>query len=136
MPLVEADIKAAIAAATQDPRFPPLSLRELKEVIFEVSVLTPPQKVEYKDPLELLDKIQVGRDGLIIESGYARGLLLPQVPVEYNWNVEEFLNHACVKAGLREDAWREGRVTVYKFQAQIFVEVTPDGEVIERELWA
>ncbi len=136
MPLVEADIRAAIAAATQDPRFPPLSLRELKEVVFEVSVLTPPRKVEYSDPEELLDLIKVGRDGIIIESGYARGLLLPQVPVEYNWNVEEFLNHACVKAGLREDAWREGRVNVYTFQAQIFVEVTPGGEVIERELWA
>ncbi len=136
MPLVEADIKAAIAAATQDPRFPPLSLRELKEVVFEVSVLTPPRKVEYSDPEELLDLVKVGRDGIIVESGYARGLLLPQVPVEYNWNVEEFLNHACVKAGLREDAWREGRVNVYTFQAQIFVEVTPGGEVIERELWA
>ncbi len=135
-PLVEGDIRAAIAAATQDPRFPPLTLREMKDVIFEVSVLTPPRRVEYRDPEELLDKIKVGRDGIIIESGYARGLLLPQVPVEYDWNVEEYLKNACLKAGLSEDAWREGRVNVYVFQAQIFIEVTPGGEVIERELWA
>ncbi len=134
-PLVEATIRAAIAAATEDPRFPPVTYSELDEIIFEVSVLTPPQKIEYKDPEELLDKIKIGRDGLIIESGIAKGLLLPQVPVEYGWNVKEFLNHACLKAGLREDCWRDNRVKIYAFQAQIFVEVSPKGDIIEREIW-
>lgn len=135
LPLVEATIRASIAAATEDPRFPPLGLKELNEVIFEVSVLTPPKKIEYRSPEELLDQIKIGRDGIIIEAGIAKGLLLPQVPVEYGWNAEEFLDHACLKAGIRENAWREGRVNVYIFQAQIFVEVKPNGDVIERELW-
>lgn len=63
-----------------------------------------------------------------------RGLLLPQVPVEYNWSVEEFLDNACLKAGLRPNIWREGTVNVYIFQAQIFAEIVPNGEVIERVL--
>lgn len=134
LPLVEATIRAAIAAATEDPRFPPLTPRELDSVIFEVSVLTPPQLVEYGEPADLLEKVKVGRDGLMVELGGARGLLLPQVPVEEGWSVEEFLSYACLKAGLPEDAWRTGRLKVYTFQAQIFVEATPAGDVVERLL--
>lgn len=133
-PLAEATIRAAIAAATEDPRFPPVTPRELDELIFEVSVLSKPQLVSYTDYRELLNKVRVGRDGLLVEHGMSRGLLLPQVPVEEGWDVEEFLSYACLKAGLPEDFWRSGKLKVYTFQAQIFVEVTPSGDVTERIL--
>src|SRR5208283_2302593 len=84
-PLVEAVIDSAINAATQDPRFEPMSLEELSKVVFEVSVLTPPERVEVKNPKEYLSKIKVGEDGLIMERGGYRGLLLPQVPIEWGW---------------------------------------------------
>jgi len=133
-PLAEATIRAAIAAATDDPRFPPLTPRELGSVIFEVSVLTPPQQLRYREPRELLELVRVGRDGLLVELGGLRGLLLPQVPVDEGWSVEEYLSYACLKAGLPEDAWRSGKLRVYTFQAQVFVEVTPGGDVVERML--
>lgn len=134
LPLAEATIHAAIAAATEDPRFPPMTPRELDTVVFEVSVLTKPEPVDYRSPEELPDKIKVGRDGLIVEYGAARGLLLPQVAVDEGWDPEEFLSYACLKAGLRDDAWRHGGLKVYRFQAQIFVETTPKGDVVERFL--
>ena len=128
-PLVEAVIDSAINAATQDPRFEPLSLKELGKVIFEVSVLTPPEQVEVKNPKEYLNKIKVGEDGLIVERGYYRGLLLPQVPVEWGWCEEEFLCQCCVKAGVPPDSWLTKDAKIYKFKAIIFEEETPLGEV-------
>jgi len=134
MPLAEATIEAAIAAATEDPRFEPLTPGELGSVVFEVSVLSPPQPVEYSKPEELLGKVKVGKHGVIVEKGFLRGLLLPQVPVEYEWSAEEFLENACIKAGLPPDAWRTTRLKVYTFEARIFAEVYPEGEVVERVL--
>ncbi|MEM3617395.1 MAG: TIGR00296 family protein, partial [Candidatus Bathyarchaeia archaeon] len=87
-PLAKAVIESAISSATQDPRFYPLSISELDKVVFEVSVLTPPQLVEVEKPNEYPSKIKVGVDGLIIERGIYKGLLLPQVPVEWNWDEE------------------------------------------------
>ena len=132
LPLAEATITAAISAATEDPRFPQLIPQELKQVVFEVSVLTPLQLMKVKDPREYLENIQVGTDGLLVESGYARGLLLPQVAVEWGWSSEEFLSEACIKAGLPPDAWMLPDVKIYKFQAEIFAELEPDGEIIQR----
>ena len=128
-PLVVAVIDSAINAATQDPRFYPLSLDELGRVVFEISVLTPPQLVEVANPKEYMSKIKVGEDGLIIEKGFYRGLLLPQVPVEWEWCEEEFLCQCCVKAGLPPDSWLTKGVKIYKFKAIIFEEETPLGEV-------
>jgi uncharacterized protein (TIGR00296 family) len=128
-PLAEAVIDSAINAATQDPRFYPLSLNELDKVVFEVSVLTPPELVDVKNPKDYLTKIKVGADGLIIEKGFFKGLLLPQVPVEWGWCEEEFLCQCCVKAGLPPDSWLTKGAKVYKFQAIIFEEETPQGEV-------
>ncbi|HKM60740.1 MAG TPA: TIGR00296 family protein [Candidatus Bathyarchaeia archaeon] len=128
-PLVEAVIDSAINAATQDPRFYPLSLKELSKVVFEVSVLTPPEPVEVKNPKEYLNKIKVGEDGLIVERGFYRGLLLPQVPIEWGWCEEEFLCQCCVKAGLPPDSWLTKDAKIYKFKAIIFEEETPLGEV-------
>ncbi len=128
-PLVEAVIDSAINAATQDPRFYPLSLNELAKVVFEVSVLTPPEAIEVKNPKEYLTKIKVGEDGLIFEKGFSKGLLLPQVPVEWGWCEEEFLCQCCVKAGLPMDSWLTKGARIYKFRAIIFEEETPQGEV-------
>ena len=128
-PLVEAVIDSAINAATQDPRFYPLSLSELGNVVFEVSVLTPPEAVEVENPKDYLAKIKVGEDGLIVEKGMYKGLLLPQVPVEWEWCEEEFLCQCSVKAGLPPDSWLTKGTKIYKFQAIVFEEETPEGEV-------
>ncbi len=128
-PLVEAVIESAINAATEDPRFESLSLEELGKVVFEVSVLTPPEPVEVDNPKEYLSKIKVGEDGLIVERGFYKGLLLPQVPVEWGWCEEEFLCQCCVKAGLPPDTWLTKDAKIYKFKAIIFDEESPMGEV-------
>lgn len=128
-PLVEAVIDSAINAATEDPRFEPLSLSELSKVVFEVSVLTPPELIEVKDPKEYLSKIKAGEDGLIVEKGYYKGLLLPQVPVEWGWCEEEFLCQCCMKAGLPPDSWLTKGAKIYKFKAIIFEEEMSEGEV-------
>jgi uncharacterized protein (TIGR00296 family) len=133
-PLVEAVIDSAINAATQDPRFYPLSLNELDKTVFEVSVLTPPEAIEVKNPKEYLAKIKVGEDGLILEKGFYKGLLLPQVPVEWGWCEEEFLCQCCVKAGLPPDSWLTKGAKIYKFRAIIFEEEMPCGEVKRLQL--
>ncbi|WP_423792524.1 TIGR00296 family protein [Methanocaldococcus indicus] len=134
LPLIEALKEAAISAATRDPRFPPVTLDEMDGIVVEVSILTKPELIEVNHPKEYLEKIVIGRDGLIIEYGPYRGLLLPQVPVEYGWDVEEFLAHLCLKAGLPPDAWLLDGVKIYRFQAQIFEEVEPRGRVVEKKL--
>lgn len=128
-PLIEAVIDSAINSATQDPRFYPLSLSELNEVVFEISVLTPPQIIEVKNPTEYPSKIKVGEDGLIVEKGIFKGLLLPQVPVEWMWDEEEFLCQCCTKAGLSMDSWLIKGTKIYKFQCIIVREISPRGEV-------
>ena len=133
-PLVQAVIESAISSATQDPRFYPLSLSELDNVVFEVSVLTPPQLIEVKKPSEYLPKIMVGKDGLIVERGMFKGLLLPQVPVEWEWDEEEFLCQCCTKAGLPPDCWLLENTKIYKFQAIIFEEEKPRGAIKHKAL--
>ena len=133
MPLVLATIDAAISAATRDPRFYPVGVEELPKLLFEVTVLTPPQPIDVP-PEELPKAIKVGRDGLIVRCGYASGLLLPQVPVEWGWNEEEFLAQTCVKAGLPPNCWLDPRCRFYKFQGQIFTETEPYGEVVEEKI--
>jgi uncharacterized protein (TIGR00296 family) len=133
-PLVEAVVDSAVSAATRDPRFYPLSLSELDKVVFEVSVLTPPEEVKVENPKEYLAKIKVGEDGLIVERGVYKGLLLPQVPVEWGWCEEEFLCQCCVKAGLTPDSWLTKGSKIYKFHAIIFEEETPQGEVKRLQL--
>jgi uncharacterized protein (TIGR00296 family) len=133
-PLVEAVIQSAVSAATQDPRFNPLTKDELDKVVFEVSVLTPPQVLEVKRPQDYPSKIRIGEDGLIIEKGMFKGLLLPQVPVEWNWDQEEFLCQCCIKAGLPPDNWLLPSTRIQKFQAIIFEEETPNGIVKRKAL--
>ena len=134
MPLAQAVIDSAINAATQDPRFHPLSLSELEHVVFEVSVLTPPKLIEVRNPREYSTKITVGQDGLIVERGIYKGLLLPQVPVEWGWDAEEFLCQCCNKAGLLADYWLRQGTKIYKFQAIIFEEEKPRGSIKPKAL--
>ena len=132
--LAQAVIESAISSATRDPRFPSLSLRELSHVVFEVSVLTPPQQIKVQDSKEYSSKIKVGRDGLIVERSFRKGLLLPQVPVEWKWDEETFLCQCCIKAGLPPDSWLLADTKIYAFQAIIFEEKAPNGEVMLKEI--
>ena len=133
-PLVEAAIDVAISAATEDPRFPPVEPRELDDILVEVTVLTPPEKLEVKEPEEYLDKIKIGRDGLIIKYGPFSGTLLPQVPIEYGWDVETFLDNLCWKAGLPSECWKDKKAEIYAYQGVIWKEKKPRGEVIRVKL--
>jgi len=128
-------IDAAISAATEDPRFPSVKTNELNDIVFEVTVLTPPIEIDVSDPMEYLKKIKVGRDGLIIRHSFSSGLLLPQVPVEYSWNVEEFLQHTCEKAGLARDTWKNESVKIEKFEGIIFKEETPNGQITREKIY-
>ena len=118
--LIEATIDVAIAAAFDDPRFPKLTSDEYGDLDFEVTVLTLPELIEVASPKQYFDEIEIGRDGLIIQKGYARGLLLPQVAPENGFDTEEFLEHTCMKAGISADSWMDESCDVYKFQGQIF----------------
>ncbi len=133
MNLCEAIAEGAVSA-TRDPRFSPLLIKELDDIIVEVTVLSPPELINVSKPEEYLKNIVIGRDGLIIENSYCKGLLLPQVPVEQGWDKEEFLSHTCVKAGLMPDAWFDKQTKIYKFGGQVFTEITPKGEVKEKKI--
>ena len=122
-------IDAAINAATQDPRFIAVSEKELEEVIFEVSVLTKPFLIRVDDTNLSLNKIVIGRDGLMLESRYGSGLFLPQVPVEQNWNVRQYLTNLCYKAGAPSDAWLLSDSNLYTFRSYIFREKLPNSEI-------
>jgi len=121
---------SAISAAFRDPRFPPLHTDEMKRIVVEVTILTPPKRIE-ASPKELPGKIEIGRHGLIVKKGYHQGLLLPQVAPENDMDEIDFLSHTCLKAGLEYDAWLMG-AEVYSFEGQIFAEKEPNGEVVEK----
>ncbi|RLI83146.1 TIGR00296 family protein [Archaeoglobales archaeon] len=131
--LDEAIIDSAIAAATEDPRFSPVKAAEMEEITVEVTVLTPPEKIEAK--LEKLpEHVEIGRHGLIVKRGAFSGLLLPQVAIEYNFDAEEFLSQTCMKAGLPPDCWLMKGTEVYRYEGQIFEEREPRGEIIEMDV--
>jgi len=134
MKLRKAIEENVLSAALKDPRFPKLRREELDNIVVEVSLLTVPKKMEFDSPNSLVGQIEIGRDGLIVEKGFYKGLLLPQVPVEWNWGPEEFLSHTCNKAGLPADAWKNEAVTIKKFTARVFAEDTPRGEVKRKKL--
>ena len=131
--LYQSVIEAAIAAATQDPRFPPIGKEELANVIFEVSVLTSPEKINVQSPKEYQNHIKIGRDGLILRSEYGSGLLLPQVPVELKWDIDEYLANICYKAGAPPDTWLVPESQLYRFEAIVYRESEPNGKIIKVE---
>ena len=119
-PAIDATMEVALAAAFNDPRFPEVSEKEFDDLEFEVTVLTKPELIEVAHYDQYLDEIEIGRDGLIVQKGYSRGLLLPQVATENKFDVELFLEHTCMKAGISADSWMDESCDVYKFQGQIF----------------
>ncbi|MEA3229827.1 MAG: TIGR00296 family protein [archaeon] len=124
--------KAAVSAAVSDSRFPKVALGELDKIVIELSVLTVPEKIVLGAGEKYEDKVTVGIDGLIIRRGFYSGLLLPQVPVEFGWDKKEFLMQVCIKAGFQPDEYLDGGTEIYKFQAQIFSEESPSGNVFEK----
>jgi uncharacterized protein len=115
-PLWHAVRDMAIAAASRDPRFPSLTRAELDGCHIEISVLSPLRTASAAE-------IEVGRHGICIERGYQRGVLLPQVAVEYGWDRDTFLEHTCMKAGLPREAWREPGTKIEIFSAEIFGDI-------------
>ncbi len=116
-PLMAAFLDSSVSAAVRDPRFSRVTTDEMDDIKIEVTVLTAPEEI-VPDPANVL----IGEDGLIVERGGFKGILLPQVAVEWEWDAEEFLCQACVKAGLPPDCWLDKKTRVYKFQGQIFSE--------------
>lgn len=109
--------RSAADAASEDPRFPPITVAELPDLSVEVSVLGPLECIDPSDP----DAIVIGRHGLVAEQGRRRGLLLPQVATEWSWTVEQFLRQTCLKASLPPDAWQHG-ARISRFEAEVFGE--------------
>jgi len=113
-PLARAIPSAAVAAASTDPRFEPMTVEELADVAIELSILGPLERITG------VDEIEIGRHGLLVERGWNRGLLLPQVALEWGWDADEFLSQTCHKAGLPPDAWKDA--TIWRFEAEVFSE--------------
>ena len=116
-PWLAAVQEMAVAAAFQDPRFPPLRQDELADLDVEISVLSPMCQIKH------IEEIQVGRDGIYLERDPCRGLLLPQVATEYGWDRTTFLKQTCVKAGLPPDAWEDPATRIFIFSAKILHEL-------------
>jgi len=113
-PLYQTIQDMAIAAAFQDPRFPPLQEDELGDLEIELSVLTPMREISD------ISEIEIGRHGLLLIQGNYSGLLLPQVATEYGWSRDEFLGHTCMKAGLPRTAWKDTETKIFVFSADVF----------------
>lgn len=126
-------VEAAVAASTEDPRFVPVSHLEFEHTVLEVSVLSKPEKIE-GNAEQIKKQVKIGRDGLVIEYGYHKGLLLPIVPVEERWSIPRFLDEVCIKAGLPEHTWTHGTASLYRFSSQVFGEKEPRGDVQEVKL--
>ena len=115
-PLYKAVSDVAIAASTEDPRFPQVTLSELKDISIEITVMTTLRKIND------INEIKVGKHGLVIKKGSYQGLLLPQVATEYGWDRTKFLEQTCWKAGLPEDTWKDKNTEIYIFSGTIFHE--------------
>jgi AmmeMemoRadiSam system protein A len=114
-PVAEAVAQMAIAVSRQDPRFEPVTADELSGLEIEISVLSPMKLIAP-------EQIEVGRHGLLVRRGAFRGLLLPQVPEQYHWSRERFLEETCAKAGLPRDAWKDPATQIEAFTAEVFSE--------------
>jgi uncharacterized protein (TIGR00296 family) len=137
--LIEAVIDSAVDAGMRDPRFYPVKKEELEKIQFEITALTPPIKIEVQTIEKLLDAIEIGRDGLLLKASNKyhnrAGLFLPQVPVEWHWNKEEYLSELCGKAGISSNAWKDlENVIVYQFRGEIFEEEHPNGPILRKQL--
>lgn len=132
--LVDAVIDSAIEAATGDPRFRPVELEEMDNIVVEVTVLSEPMLLNIDNRWELPKHVIIGLHGLVAEKGWFKGTLLPVVPVEYCWDEETFLAETCLKAGLTPDCWLDPRTRIYVYEGRAFKEIRPNGEIQERDL--
>ena len=117
-PLFDTIHEMALAAALQDPRFTKVRLTELDDIDIEISILSPLERVT------IIEDIAVGRHGLLIQKGYASGLLLPQVATEWKWDRLTFVQQTCNKAGLDAHAWMHPSAKIFRFEAEVFGEKT------------
>lgn len=115
-PLGEAIYKAAKLSAFSDPRFMPLTQDELNNILIEITILSPPEEIKTKDIKKLIKEIKIGKHGLIVSNGKNSGLLLPQVALEYNFDVLTFIEQTCLKAGLPSNAWLDKDTKIFKFE--------------------
>jgi len=129
MPIISAIIRSARSAATKDFRFLPVKPDEIETIIVSVSLLTKPVRVVFDKPEDLPELIEIGKHGLIVKKNHVTGLLLPQVPVEQGWDSKVFLNQVCVKAGMPYKSWKNKKVELYTFTAEVFEETEPNGPV-------
>jgi len=117
LPLFEEVAEMAVSSATKDPRFYPMTEGDLDGFKLEISVLSPLHKIEE------VDEIEIGRHGIYLEKSFHRGVLLPQVAAEHDWDRETFLKQTCIKAGLPTEAWKNEDAEIYIFSAQVFAEL-------------
>jgi len=133
-PLLSLTPETAIEAATMDPRFNAITRDDLPRLIVEVSILSPLETLHVREPLELSQRVEVGKHGLLVEGRGMRSILLPQVAIDEGFDSEEFLAQCCLKAGLLPDAWVTGELGISVFETQVFSEEKPNGQVSERDL--
>ena len=121
-PLYESLVSVARSAAFQDPRYPPITYKELSKIEFEVSLIAEPTILTYEKPSDILSNIVVGKDGIILSNNNFSGLMLPQVADKNSWSTEDFLKYTCTMFGLHEAAWLDPQSRIYKFRAKVFNE--------------
>jgi AmmeMemoRadiSam system protein A len=114
LPLFKEVAEMAAASACKDPRFYPLQAEEIAQICIDISVLSALEKIDN------IEDIKIGTHGIYLEKGYYRGVLLPQVATEHNWDRETFLKQTCIKAGLPVDAWDSEETDIYIFSAEVF----------------
>lgn len=126
-------IQAAINAALKDKRFSPLKSGDLDNIVIEVNVLSIPKTIEGKHD-EYPANIDIGKHGLIIERKSRNSIMLPETALEWKWNTKEFLEEASRQAGLLKTAWKSRHTNVYSFEARKFLEMQPEGDIIESNI--
>lgn len=132
--LLDAVIDSAIEAAAHDPRFMPVTPGELDHIVVEVTILSEPVLVNVPNRKSIPNMVKIGVHGVLVERGWFRGTLLPVVPVEYCWDQELFLEETCIKAGLPSQCWKSEATRIYLYEGRAFKEVSPRGEIVERDL--
>lgn len=133
-PLQKAIIEAARAAAFEDPRFPTVIEEEMQNICVEVSVLTVPELIKVEEVEDYPKYVVIGKHGLIIRKGIFSGLLLPQVFIDHESSPIQALEMTCQKAGMHHDTWKHKEVQIFRFSAQIFKELSPNGEIVEEKI--
>ena len=127
LPMYETVAQTAGKSAVADPRFEPVSEQEVREIEIEISVLSPLVRINRTE------EVIVGKHGVLIERGYNRGLLLPQVATENNWDLKEFLEYTCMKAGIDKELYKDAGTRIYVFTADVFGE-SEFGKISEENL--